>query len=134
MTIFLLFPLLPKCPRLLFFGLLWDIVKFSYDKYRVEICRDRQSRKFSWRRNGFRKQSRILCTYLLSNLCTFCVISFSDGVNLNTFCEKQEHFIGLIPFQTNYTLLLQFSKCRDSCIFLPQKLWSHNFLTNFMSG
>ena len=46
-------------------------------------------------------------------------------------CEKQVFFIGLIPFQTNYALLSQISKCREIrffvCNFLPRKLWSRIF-------
>ena len=88
--------------------------------------------------------------YILSNLRTFCVISFTDGVNLSTYCENlrtycvrfctnveinSKVFIGLIPFQTIYVPLLQISKCGKlrvfDAIFLPQKLRSCNFfLTN----
>ena len=39
---------------------------------------------FSWRHNFFRKQREI---FFLSNLCTFCVVSSTDGVNLGTCCE-----------------------------------------------
>ena len=94
----------------------------------------------------------------LSNLSTFCIISFTDGVNLATYCEnlkeycvrlcendeinrmgeKQEIFIGLITFQTIAALLLQISKCRElsdfGLIFLPQKLRSLRFFfTNIQS-
>ena len=59
--------------------------------------------------------------YFVCNLCSFCVISFTDDVNLSTYCdnlrtycvkffctnvektvkcEKQDFLIGLIPFLT----------------------------------
>ena len=95
--------------------------------------------------------------YILSNLRTFCIISFTDSVNLATYrenlkkycvklCEnveinrmgeKQEIFIGLITFQTIAALLLQLSKCRElsdfGLIFLPQKLRSLRFFLQIFS-
>ena len=58
--------------------------------------------------------------YFLSNLRIFNVISFNAGVNLGTYCVRfctnveinSKVFIGLIPFQTIYVLLLQTSKSR----------------------
>ena len=101
-------------------------------KCRVDICRDRHNRRspnFSWRRNVFRKQSKILS---LSNLRFFCVISFTDGVNLCTYCEnlctyslrfctnveinskmwRKNKSFSLFNLISNHSLLLQISKCR----------------------
>ena len=97
--------------------------------------------------------------HFLSNLRTFCVILFTDGVNLGTYCEnlrtscvifctnveiktnvwKTRAFHWFIPLQTICrlnALLLHISKCREShvfsVIFLPQKLQSHYFFDNEM--
>ena len=41
--------------------------------------------RFFWQRNVFRKHHFM---YFLSNLRTFCIISFTDSVNLGTYCEN----------------------------------------------
>ena len=73
----------------------------------------------------------------LSNLRTFCAISFTDSVNLGTHCKnlctycvrfctnveinskvwKTIVFHSFIPFQTIYVLLLLISKCRKLDVF-----------------
>ena len=97
----------------------------------------------------------------LSNLCTFCIISCSIGVNLGTNFEnlstdsvifllcsiysygskgkvwKKVFFIGLIPIQTIYAILSQISKCREIRVFQRNSFASKTavagfFLTNFM--
>ena len=93
--------------------------------------------------------------YFLSNLCTVCIISLTDGVNLGTCCknlctccvifcsvemngkvQNQELSIGLIPFQTIYVLFCKLAKVANSAffvcaIFLPQKLRPRNLFDKY---
>ena len=56
--------------------------------------------------------------FFLSNFRTFCVISFSDGVNLGTYCVIFCTFVEI-------NSLVRY--------FLPPKLLDHDFfLTNFI--
>ena len=50
-------------------------------------------------------------------LLGFTWLRFCTNDEKTVECEKQELFIGFIPFQTVYVLLLQFSKCRELRVF-----------------
>ena len=112
-----------------------------------EICRDHHDRRlriFFLVSLFFGKQRGNLC-----NLRTFCAISFTDGVNLGTYCENKRTYcvillklsvqceeqvllIGLIPFQIIYAHLSRFSNCREIHIFWRHCFYSKPAVANFI--
>ena len=59
------------------------------------------------------------------NLLTYRA-RFCTNVEIKRKCEKQELFIGLIPFQTIYAPLLRISKCRESPSFFNTWIIARN--------
>ena len=77
--------------------------------------------------NVFRKHCKIFM-YFLSNLRTFCVISFTEGVNLGTYCDNLRSYC--VRFCTNVEINSKVWKTRPFYWFDPISNHLHIVVAN----